>query len=147
MSRKQASISLSTAEAEYITAGSCCTQFLWMKKLLCDYGFTQDSMVIHCDNTSVINISKNPIQHSRTKHIDIRGHHFICDLVESREVALMFIPTENQLADILTKPLDGSRFEKSLVFVTCPRHVFDSCSDTTLLFLLVSSVGCMILFK
>jgi hypothetical protein len=110
MSWKQALISLSTAEAEYIAAGSCCTQLLLMKKLLCDYGFTQDTMVIHCDNTTAINISKNPVQHSRTKHIDIR-HHFICDLVESREVALMFIPTENQLADILTKPHDGSRFE------------------------------------
>jgi len=110
MSRKQASISLSTAKAEYIATGSCCTQLLWMKKLLCDYGFTQDTMVIHCDNTSAINISKNPVHHSRTKHINIR-HHFIRDLVESREVALMFIPTENQFADILTKPLDGSRFE------------------------------------
>jgi len=67
-------------------------------------------MVIHCDNTSAINISKNPVQYSRTKHINIR-HHFISDLVESREVALIFIPSENQLADILTKPLDGSRFE------------------------------------
>jgi hypothetical protein len=110
MSRKQASISLSTAEAEYIAARSCCTQLLWMKKLLCDYGFTQDTMVIHCDNTNAINISKNPVQHSQTKHIDIR-HHFILNLVESREVALMFTPIENQLADILTKPLDGSRFE------------------------------------
>jgi hypothetical protein len=108
MSRKQASISLSTAEAEYIAAGSCCTQLLRMKKLLCDYGFTQDTMVIHCDNTSAINISKNLVQHSRTEHIDIQ-HHFIRNLVEFREVALIL--TENQLADILTKPLDGSRFE------------------------------------
>jgi len=108
MSRKQASISLSTAEAEYIAARSCCTQLLWMKKLLCDYGFTQDTMVIHCDNTSAINISKNLVQHSRTEHIDIQ-HHFIRNLVEFREVALIL--TENQLADILTKPLDGSRFE------------------------------------
>jgi hypothetical protein len=110
MSRKQASISLSIAKAEYIAAESCCTQLLWMKKLLCDYGFTQDTMVIHCDNTSAINISKNPVQDSWTKNIDTR-HHFISDLVESREVALMFIPIENQLPDILTKPLDGSRFE------------------------------------
>jgi len=79
MSQKQASISLSTAEAEYIVAESCCTQLLWMKKLLWDYGFTQDTMVIHYDNTSAINISKNPVQHSQTKHIDIR-HHFIRDL-------------------------------------------------------------------
>jgi hypothetical protein len=110
MSRKQASISLSTTEVEYIAAGSCCTQLLWMKKLLCDYGFTQDTMVIHCDNTNAINISKNPVEHSRTKHIDI-WHQFIRDLVESKEVALMFIPTKNQLADILTKPLEGSRVE------------------------------------
>jgi hypothetical protein len=67
-------------------------------------------MVIHYDNTSAINIFKNPIQHSRTNHIHIR-HHFISDLVESREVALIFIPTENQLADILTKPLDERNFE------------------------------------
>jgi len=110
MSRKQATISLSTAEAEYIADKSCCTQLLWMKKLLCDSGFNQDTMVIHYDNTSAINISKNPVQYSRTKHIDIL-HHCIRDLVESKEVALIFIPTENQLADILTKPLDGSRFE------------------------------------
>jgi len=110
MSRKQASISLSTTEAEYIAAGSCCTQLMWMKKLLCDYGFTQDTMIINCDNTSAINISKNPVQHSRTKHIDIR-HHFLRDLVEPKVVSLSFIPTNNQLTDILIKPLDGSRFE------------------------------------
>jgi hypothetical protein len=110
MSKKQASISLSTTEAEYMAAGSCCTQLLWMKTLLSDYGFSQDNMIINCDNTSAINISKNPIQHSRTKHIDIR-HHFLRDLVEFKVVSLSFIPTENQLADILTKPLDGSRFE------------------------------------
>jgi hypothetical protein len=105
MSKKQASISLSTAEAEYIAAGSCCTQLLWMKTLLGDYGFSQDTMI-----TSAVNISKNPVQYSLTKHIDIR-HHFLRDLVESEVVSLSFIPTENQLIDILTKPLDGSKFE------------------------------------
>lgn len=76
MSKKKNSISLSTVEAEYIAAGSCCTQFLWMKQMLSDYGFHQGTMTVFCDNTSAINISKNPIPHSRTKHIDIR-HHFI----------------------------------------------------------------------
>jgi len=126
MSKKQASISLSTAEAEYIAAGSYCTQLLWMKTLLGDYRFSQGTMIINCDNTSATNISKNLIQHSQTKYIDIR-HHFLRDLVESEVVSLSFIPTENQLADILTKPLDGSRFSpfgKPLVFVTCPRHAF-----------------------
>jgi hypothetical protein len=110
MSKKQASISLSTVEVEYIAVGSCCTQLLWMKTLLGDYGFSQDTMIINCDNTSAINISKNPIQYSRTKHIDIK-HHFLSDLVESEVVSLSFIPTENQLADILSKPLDCSRLE------------------------------------
>jgi len=109
MSTKQASISLSTDEAEYIAAGSCCTQLLCMKTLFGDYRFSQDTMVINCDNTSAINISKNPVQHSRTKHIDIR-HHFLRDLVESEVVSLSFISTEIQLAGIFTKPLDSSRF-------------------------------------
>jgi hypothetical protein len=110
MSKKQASISLSTIKAEYIAVGGCCTQRLWMKTLLCDYGFTKDTKIINCDNTIAINISKNPVQHSWTKHIDIR-HHFLRDLVEFEVVSLSFIPTDNQLVDILTKPLDGSRFE------------------------------------
>ena len=61
MSKKQNFISLSTAEAEYIAAGSCCTQLLWMQKLLNDYGICQEHHIIYCDNTSAINISKNPI--------------------------------------------------------------------------------------
>ena len=72
--KKQNSISLSTAEAEYIAIGSCCTQLLWMKQMLADYGIVRDTLIVYCDNTSAINISKNPVQHSRTKHIDIRHH-------------------------------------------------------------------------
>jgi len=67
-------------------------------------------MIINYDHTSAINISMNPVQHSRTKHIDIRDH-FLRDLVESQVVSLSFIPTDNQLADILSKPLDGRRIE------------------------------------
>lgn len=109
-SKKQNSISLSTAEAEYIAAGSCCTQLLWMKQMLEDYGIDQDTLTVFCDNTSAINISKNPVQHSRTKHIDIR-HHFIRDLVEDKIVSLEHVDTEKQLADIFTKALDFTRFE------------------------------------
>ena len=110
MSKKQNSVSLSTAEAEYIAAGSCCTKLLWMKKLLHDYGIPQDTMCIFYDNTSAINLSKNPVQHSKSKHIKIR-YHFIRDLVEERVVCLEFIHTDNQMADIFTKPLDGPWFE------------------------------------
>ena len=104
MSKKQNFVSLSTAEAEYINAGSCCT------KLLHDYEIPQDTMCVFCDNTSTINLSKNPIQHSKSKHIEIR-YHFIWDLVEHKVVCLEFIHTDNQKADIFTNPLDGPRFE------------------------------------
>ena len=110
MSKKQNSVSLSTAKAEYIAMASCSAQLLWMKKLLHDYGITQDTMCVFCDNTSAINLSKNPVQHSKSKHIEIR-YHFIRDLVEEKTVYLEFINTDNQKADIFTKPLDGPRFE------------------------------------
>ena len=110
MSKKQNSVSLSTAEAEYIVAGSCCTQLLWMKKLLHDYGIPQETMCVFCDNTNAINLSKNPVQHAKSKHIEI-CYHFILDLVEERVVCLEFIHTDNQKADIFTKPFDGPRFE------------------------------------
>ena len=66
---------------KYIIVGSCCTQLLLMQKLLFDYGICQKHLIIYCDNISAINISKNPVQHSCTKHIEIR-HHFIRDLVK-----------------------------------------------------------------
>ena len=108
-SKKQNSIYLSTAEAEYIATGSYCTQLLWMKQMLEDYGIVQEKLTVYCDNTSAINISKNPVQHSRTKHIDIR-HHFIRELVENKSVVIEHVATNMQLADIFTKALDASRF-------------------------------------
>ena len=122
MSRKQNFVSLSAIEAKYIVAGSCCSQLLWMKKLLSDYGISQDTMVVYCDNSRAINISKNPAQHSKTKHIEIR-YHFIRDLVERKIVALEYIPTERQNADIFTKPLDRSKFEtlrQVIGVILCP---------------------------
>ena len=71
ISKKQNYIYLSTAEAEYIAVDSCCTQLLWMQKLLHNYGICQEHLTIYCDNTSATNISKNPVQHSQTKHIEI----------------------------------------------------------------------------
>ncbi len=108
-SKKQNSVALSTAEAEYVAAGSCCAQILWIKQQLEDYGIKQDKIPINCDNTSAINLTKNPIQHSRTKHIEIR-HHFIRDHVLNSDVTLQFVCTDNQLADIFTKPLSEERF-------------------------------------
>ena len=110
MSKKQNSVSLSIAETEYIAAGSYCSQLLWMKKVLTDYGISQDTIVVYCDNSSAIDISKNPVQHSKTKYIKIR-YHFIRDLVERKIVCLEYILTERQNADIFTKPFDRSKFE------------------------------------
>ena len=80
-----------------------------MKQQLSDYGIVLDHIPIKCDNTSAINISKNPVLHSRTKHIEIR-HHFIRDHVLKGDVVLEFVDTKSQLADIFTKPLNKDYF-------------------------------------
>jgi hypothetical protein len=108
-SKKQHSVALSTAEAEYVAAGSCAAQVLWVKSQLLDYNIEIGCAPILCDNTSAINLSKNPIQHSRTKHIEIR-HHFLRDEVAKKNFELHFIETEKQIADIFTKPLPEERF-------------------------------------
>ena len=93
-----------------------------MKNLLSDYGISQDTMVVYCDNSSVIDILKNPVQHSKTKHIEI-GYHFIRDLVKRKIVALEYIPIEHQNADIFTKPLDRRKFEtlhQVIGVILCP---------------------------
>jgi hypothetical protein len=77
-SKKQNSIALSTAEAEYIAAGHCCVQLLWMRQTLRDYGYKLSKVPLLCDNESAIRMADNPVEHSRTKHIDIR-YHFLRD--------------------------------------------------------------------
>ncbi|GMY30966.1 Integrase catalytic domain-containing protein [Fagus crenata] len=108
-SKKQNSVALSTAEAEYVAAGSCCAQSLYIKQQLEDFKILFDHIPIRCDNTSAISLSKNPIQHSRTKHIEIR-YHFIRDHVQKGDIELEFVSTDSQWADILTKPLIEERF-------------------------------------
>jgi hypothetical protein len=110
-SKKQNSMALSTAEAEYISVGSCCAQLLWMKQTLLDYGIDFKYILLLCDNESAIKIANNPVQHSRTKHIDIR-HHFLRDHVSKGDIKIDGIGTNDQLADIFTKPLDESHFCK-----------------------------------
>ena len=110
-SKKQHSVSTLTAEAEYIVAGSCCAQILWMRNQLRDYGLMFEKIPIYCDNTSAIAISNNPVQHSMTKHIDIR-YHFIREHVLKGTMELHFLPSEEQIADIFTKPLDEGTFTK-----------------------------------
>ena len=108
-SKKQNSVALSTAEAEYIAAGACCAQILYMKQSLLDYGVVLDRIPLLCDNESAVKIANNPVQHSRTKHIDIR-HHFLRDHVARNDILLCGVRSEDQLPDIFTKPLDESTF-------------------------------------
>ena len=110
-SKKQHSVSNSTAEAEYIAAGSCCAQILWIRNQLRDYGLLLNKIPIFYNNTSAIAISNNPVQHSRTKHIDIM-YHFIREHVMNGIVELHFVHTEQQLVDIFTKPLDEVTFSR-----------------------------------
>ncbi|WVZ80171.1 hypothetical protein U9M48_027670 [Paspalum notatum var. saurae] len=110
-SKKQNCISLSTAEAEYIAAGSCCAQILYIKQTLLDYGVELSRVPLLCDNESAVKLANNPVQHSRTKHIDIH-HHFIRDHVAKGDILFQNVGTKEQLVDIFTKPLDESTFSR-----------------------------------
>ncbi|WVZ52839.1 hypothetical protein U9M48_003858 [Paspalum notatum var. saurae] len=100
-SRKQASVSF-----EYIAAASCCSQLLWMKATLSDFGLRFGKIPLLVDSTSAISVAKNPVLHSRTKHIDMR----LRDHYEKGDIDLVHVASGNQLADILTKPLEFGAF-------------------------------------
>ena len=74
-------------EAEYIAAGLCCAQIIWMKQTLSDFNFSFEHVPIKCDNTSTINVSKHHVQHSKTKHLEIR-HHFLRDYAQKGDITL-----------------------------------------------------------
>ncbi|GJX89204.1 retrovirus-related pol polyprotein from transposon TNT 1-94, partial [Tanacetum coccineum] len=109
-SKKQKSTAISTIEAEYIAMSGCCAQILWMRSQLTDYGFAFNKIPLYCDNRSAIALCCNNVQHSHSKHIDIR-HHFIREKVEKGVVELYFVTTDYQLADIFTKALPREWFE------------------------------------
>lgn len=109
-SQKQDIVALSSTEAEYIAAASCACQSLWIKDVLEELGLgTTESMVIKCDNTSTIKLSKNPVFHGRCKHIGVRFH-FLRDLVKDGTIVLEHCGSTEQLADIFTKPVKRDTF-------------------------------------
>jgi hypothetical protein len=110
-SKKQNSVALSTAEAEYIAVGHCCAQLLWMRQTLRDYGYKLSKVPLLCDNESAIRMADNPIKHYHTKHIDIR-YHFLRYHQLKGDIRIAYVSTHNQLADIFTKPLYEKTFSK-----------------------------------
>ena len=109
-SKKQQSVAQSSAEAEYVSASLATSQTIWLRRILEDIGEKQkEATVMFCDNKSAIDIAKNPVYHSRTRHIAIK-HHFIRDAIEDGEVELKFCKSEDQVADIFTKALPKDKF-------------------------------------
>jgi hypothetical protein len=110
-SKKQGYISLSTTEVECIAAATCRTHILWMIQTLADLKITYtDPIPLHCDNNSAISVSKNPVLHSKMKHIPIK-YQFLKEQVTNRVVQLNYIPSTEQIADIFTEPLAKTPFE------------------------------------
>ncbi|GJX62958.1 hypothetical protein Tco_0295858 [Tanacetum coccineum] len=108
-SKKQTAIAISTTEAEYVSARKACQQELWMKQALVDYDVRLDDVLIMCDNKGEIDLSKNPVQHSQTKHIEIR-HHFLHDNVQKGHISIEKVPFVDNITEILKKPLKRESF-------------------------------------
>eukprot|EP00253_Pinus_taeda_P011386 PITA_11386 len=109
--RKQRSVALSSAEAEYMAASEAACEAIWMQKILVGlFGQRMDPIVIYCDNQICIKLFENPLFHDRSKHIDIRYHH-LRECVVKRIMLLLYVSTEEQDADILTKALSKCKFK------------------------------------
>jgi hypothetical protein len=115
--KKQTCVAQSSCEAEYMAAGSCCSQVLWIQQQLRDYGMDFLDTPIRIDNKSAIDITNNPVMHKVTKHIDIR-HHFLRDCVQKKLIHLEKVLTDDNLADLYTKAFDKTRFDKLILLNT-----------------------------
>ena len=110
MSRKQDTVALSTVEAEYTAMSEACKDGVWLRGLLKEIGIEQPSpTVIHCDSTGAVALARNPIQHQRTKHINVK-YHRIRELLKGKEISLVYLQTEKQPADAMTKALPEVKF-------------------------------------
>ncbi|GKC42813.1 hypothetical protein Tco_1060535 [Tanacetum coccineum] len=131
-SKKQDCTAMSTVESKYVSLSACCAQVIWMRTQLLDYGYKYNRIPMYCDSKSAIAISCNPVQHSKTKHIDIR-YHFIKEHVEKGTVEIYFVRTEYQLADLFTKALPKERFEylvhRIVIIMAQQQHAADVHPD------------------
>ena len=103
-------MALSIAEAEYIVVSDACKKSIWLRRLLAGlFDDVLETTVIQCDNQSCVKLSENPVFHDRSKHIEMR-HHYLRDMVQKGAIRLQYIPTEEQIPDIFTKPLTAVKF-------------------------------------
>ena len=115
LSKKQATVALSTTEAEYVALSTATQEAIWLRRLLTDVGGPlEEPIVINEDNQGAIAMAKNPVGHARTKHIDIR-YHFVREGVQNGAIFLNYVATDEMIADILTKPLPKHPFEKLVI--------------------------------
>nr|GEZ03171.1 copia protein [Tanacetum cinerariifolium] len=121
-SKKQTALAISTIKAEYVSVGKACQQALWMKQALIDYDVRLDDVPIMCDNKGAVNISKNPVQHSRTKHIEIRPH-FLRDNVQKGHILIEEVSFVDNIADILSKPLKRESFNYLRLSLGMMEHI------------------------
>jgi len=111
LSKKQPMVSLSTSEAEYVALSIATQEAVWLRKLFDDLQTNlKDPTVVMEDNQRTIAMAKNPVSHTRTKHIDIR-YHYVHEAVQDGLISLLYCPTEEMIADLFTKPLSRERFE------------------------------------
>ncbi|MCO5582244.1 hypothetical protein L7F22_036136 [Adiantum nelumboides] len=108
-SRLQDCITQSTTEAEYVAENEACKEAIWLGRLVADLGIKVDMPELYCDSQSAIQLAKNLVFHSKTKHIDVK-YHFIREVLEDQQIQLMKIHTKDNPADILTKGLLGEGF-------------------------------------
>jgi len=116
ISKKQSTVALSTAEAEYISGSLAVQEAIWLNRLLTELGEMSKVPILNLDNQGALALAKNPVHHSRTKHIEIR-YHFIREKVLKNEIELRYCATQNMIADILTKPLAKPSFQRLIVMM------------------------------
>ncbi|GKE65855.1 hypothetical protein Tco_1520016 [Tanacetum coccineum] len=128
--KKQTTLAISTTEAEYVSIEKACQQALWMNQALIDYDICLDDVPIMCDNKGAIDLSRNPVQHSRTKHIEIH-HHFLRDNVQKGNISIKKVASKDNIADILTKTLKREVFNYLRLGLGMMKLIMDSDPPTS----------------
>ena len=102
-------MALSTTKAKYMAATQACKEVVWVKRLLKELGHKQEKITLFCDSQSVLHIARNPAFHSKTKWIGVQ-YHFVREVVEDRSIDMLKIHTKENLADVMTKPINTNKF-------------------------------------